>query len=484
MDTSILAHSPRIWHQPSFYSVEDGWSDQMDKIPFMRPAFFIRWEELFSSIKDAYYQGLYDLSRREQEARKQRMLGNQTTFEFVDSFQEKEVNFSRESFAGRKPTRFYPLFRAFILAPLLYIEVMDESVFEQVRSNPYFKAACGFKNVPGCRVFSRFDQVMRENGLWHKAKQIMAENNISLESIAQDTAISVDITHVEAEATYGKEVKTCDHQDDCECPKVLTDDNVGIVRKSNTVTYIGHKVAVVSGAQSEIPYSRFVIHGSTNDAVTLKETLETFCQEWPSLTGNIDHVLADGVYQTKDNQNICQDTMEAKLVSPIHPRGHKDKKVDARGIDHIDKYGNPHCISGHKMIYEGADQQKEQYIWRCPKLHPRKGDPTLPCPLANHHTCCDQSLQGRVFRINQSSTPQVDPDLPQHGITFKQLYKLRTGAERIFGILKDGYSFRRVHKRGKKAVEAHVDRCLLSMHIMIAASVEKTGIASKGWRPT
>ncbi|WP_438802668.1 transposase, partial [Heyndrickxia coagulans] len=56
--------------------------------------------------------------------------------------------------------------------------------------------------------------------------------------------------------------------------------------------------------------------------------------------------------------------------------------------------------------------------------------------------------------------------MPQHGRTFEVLYSARTVIERIFGILKDGYSLRRVHKRGKQAVEAHVDRCMISMHIM------------------
>ena len=92
-----------------------------------------------------------------------------------------------------------------------------------------------------------------------------------------------------------------------------------------------------------------------------------------------------------------------------------------------------------------------------------------------------EATQGRVFRVDFSTTPQVDPEFSQHSRTFDTLYDARTGIERIIGMLKDGYSLRRVHKRGRKAVEAHVDQCMLCMHVMAYCAHAQTGTVNRGW---
>ncbi|MCJ7843393.1 transposase [Lederbergia sp. NSJ-179] len=118
------------------------------------------------------------------------------------------------------------------------------------------------------------------------------------------------------------------------------------------------------------------------------------------------------------------------------------------------------------MELRGSDREKEQYIFTCPVFHSKAKQDGPTCPFAKHVECCNGATQGRAFRVGFSLTPQVDPELPQHSRTYKALYSNRTIIERIFGIMTDGYSLRRVHKRGKQAVEAHVDRCMMTMHIM------------------
>ncbi|MFD1674391.1 hypothetical protein [Alicyclobacillus fodiniaquatilis] len=48
-------------------------------------------------------------------------------------------------------------------------------------------------------------------------------------------------------------------------------------------------------------------------------------------------------------------------------------------------------------------------------------------------------------------------------------------------MLKDGYSLRRVHKRGRKAVEAHVDQCILSIHVMAYCAHAQTARVNRRW---
>lgn len=98
-----------------------------------------------------------------------------------------------------------------------------------------------------------------------------------------------------------------------------------------------------------------------------------------------------------------------------------------------------------------------------------------------HKLCCGEVEHGRVFRVNQKQTPQIDPEMPQHSQTFKKRYMQRTGIERVIGNLKEGFNLRRVHKRGKKAAEAHADRCILSMHIMVYTNYAELGKLYRGW---
>lgn len=460
------------------------WEQYLD-VPFVIPALTFPWD-IFSGIEQAYYQHLYD-SLREERINRSDKASNITDSALglelpTPTEQSDGTSPAGRSRSGRKPHNFMPMMRAFELARLLYVETMAESVYLQVLSNPLFAEACGFTGkLPSYRSFARFDQIMTDFGLWEKARRLVIVFNLKQGVLEFDDTLVADTTHVEAEATYRKQTKLCGHKEDCDCPTVPTDDNVGIVRKSNTVSYVGHKVSLLCGAKGQLPLTREVCKGGEYDAFTLQPTLERFKSEFEELAESVQYVLADGIYQTPSCQRITKDVLEAKLVAPIHPRNRQDKSSDARGIDKIDRYGLPHCIAGHKMELKGCDHKKKQYIFTCPVHNPQAKQDGLVCPHHKHIACCSGAVQGRVFRVDFSATPQVDPEFPQHSRTFDTLYDARTGIERVIGMLKDGYSLRRVHKRGRKAVEAHVDQCILSMHVMAYCAHAQTGIVNRGW---
>ncbi|UJZ86678.1 transposase [Heyndrickxia coagulans] len=478
MTISILTQTRDFSIQQNL--IPHNWQDYAD-IPFVIPAMCFPWE-IFKPVERDYYTLLY-LHLKNGRAHDHSDEIQPALFSIPEEEEKFASSLFRPSPAGRKPHPFMPFFRAFELASLQYIEVMVESVYLQVKSNPLFATMCGFtEKIPSYRSFARFDQIMTTNGLWEKARLLVVEYNKG-EGVVEtnEEAAAVDTSHIEAEATLNKTRKTCSCEGDCDCPKVLTDDNVGVMRKSNAVSYIAHKLSMVCGVRSGLPLTREVFKGNTPDGKTLEPTLETFKAEHPEMAEQLSFILADGIYQTPENQKVTKDVLQAKLVAPINPRNRKDKPTTARGIEKINRYGTPICISGHKMELRGSDREKGQYIYTCPVFHPNAKQEGLTCPLANHAECCNGAAQGRVFRIDFDQTPQVDVELPQHGRTFEVLYSARTIIERIFGILKDGYSLRRVHKRGKQAVEAHVDRCMISMHIMANMAYHQTGKANCGW---
>jgi hypothetical protein len=381
-------------------------------VPFVIPALTFPWD-IFSAIEKTYYQHLYDMLREERMNRSDRVasvIDSALDLELATSTEQvDDTSTVRRSRSGRKPHGFMSMMRAFELARLLYAESMAESVYLQVRSSPLFAEACGFTGkFPSYRSFARFDQIMTAFGLWDRARRLVVTFNLDQGVLEIEDTLVTDTTHVEAEATHRKQMKTCDHKEDCDCPMVPTDDNVGIVRKSNTVSYVGHKVSLLCGAKGQLPLTREVCKGGEYDAFTLQPTLERFKREFEELAKPVQYVLADGIYQTPSDQRIVKDVLGAKLVAPIHPRNRQDKPSDVRGIDKIDRYGLPHCIAGHKMELKGGDHKKKQYLFTCTVHNPQAQQDGLVCPHHKHIVCCSGAAQGRVFRVNFSETPQVD----------------------------------------------------------------------------
>lgn len=108
----------------------------------------------------------------------------------------------------------------------------------------------------------------------------------------------MDTSHVEAEASAPPK----DKKDD---PTYRhTDDNVGVLRKSNTVTYIAHKVALVVDANEDFCYTHYTFKGNTPDPETLEKTLLKFKEEFPGVAVKVKVVLADGIFQSVNVQ--CQ----------------------------------------------------------------------------------------------------------------------------------------------------------------------------------
>jgi hypothetical protein len=196
-------------------------------------------------------------------------------------------------------------------------------------------------------------------GSWEKARQLMVQFTIQQGIIEKEEQLAVDTTHVEAEATLHAH-RMCGHSQPCDCPKIPTNDNVGLMRKSNTVTYIAYKVALVCRVKSELSLSRSVFKGGQHDATTLKSTLEKTTQDLPEeWLKNVQYVSADGIYQNKENQEQTKEILQAKLLSPINPRKIKDQELNSSGMAKLDKYGVPHCISGHRLKLKGFDATKE-----------------------------------------------------------------------------------------------------------------------------
>lgn len=113
----------------------------------------------------------------------------------IEKKTSKEVNPRN---AGRQPEDFFALFKSFICARYMDIDVNSRTICSLLNSNPAFLERMNFKNnlPPSYRTIDRFDQIMTEYDLWERASYISIRLNINEQVIdpQQECAIIVDTT--------------------------------------------------------------------------------------------------------------------------------------------------------------------------------------------------------------------------------------------------------------------------------------------------
>lgn len=352
------------------------------------------------------------------------------------------------------------ILRAFVLVRCLGVADTVRAVHLHLNENPALRVACGLRGVPSYRSLCRFDAEMTRLGLWERFRLISIEINRDAGLIPPDPVAIVDTVHVEAEAVLGKTMKGPDGQ------PVPTDDNVGLLHKTPTRSFVAHKISVLR-LRGVVPAMTATVEpGNRNDGKTLLPPVQKFAGEQPDLASELRFVLADGPYNTAENRQALRQVLPAvTLVSPVNPRNTKAKPLPRQGMDHLSPSGLPVCIAGHTLRLLGRDRQREQYLWHCPLFGVPDPRPGLSCASEHHQACCHGSARGRTVHTPRALSPLLHWELPQPSRRHVRLYRDRLQIEGSFGILVEMFGFRQVHKRGRVNVQAHVDRCLGCMHL-------------------
>jgi hypothetical protein len=373
------------------------------------------------------------------------------------------------------------LLRAFVLSPFYEVPQNAEAIERALRRNPAFLELCNFSKSrpPSARTLRRFDQLMRESGLWGEVRRLLVEGNLSDGVIQPEEYVAVDTTRHDAfgevrklsqPAREAREKAEAAGQELPEPgPEDYTCDVAEVVAKSACNRRPGVKSGFISLPGSELPIIGVAFAGNEPDNHTLSPILERFRDEHPRLAGSVRGVLADGIYNNAENHRQTAEVLPgASLFTPIHPGARKDRFLPERGMAFMSKYGAPHCIMGHRMELAGRDLQKKEFIWVCPVFNPQCGVEGLTCDKKDR--CCPRARNGRVYRVPAETTPQIDWEHPQFAKRTKKKYDLRTSIERVFGRGKRVLPFERLYNRGKAAFQGFLDRMVIAFHLFARAA--------------
>jgi hypothetical protein len=407
--------------------------------------------------------------------------------------------------AGRPPCDALCLLRAFIAAPLLGVGDSPTAVHRLLHSNPTFAHLCGLlghrvlkepgeltsRRLPSEAVCQEFSEVMTRYGLWHLARLEQVRDNIACGVVDVEDTMSFDTTHIEAnshcgnvippgaEAEDGKEpkhrkvprmYKTCtcgrDNWEGCDHPWTPTDHGAAVVVKGHTRIYWAHKASIAAFGASEIPVDgRVLLYAADSDGKTLLPHLECLQMDLPEVLALLRHILADDAYR-EQRDAVARLIEGGRLIVPVHPRRLSAALAAAfAGIDRFTPIGIPICQAGHRFELRGRDMTHERYIFAAPDDadgRPVCGSCSQPC------ACC----QRRYIRVQRTDLPQIDWEHPQHLARNRALYGQRTGIERAIKRLKVDLCGEHLTHRDALRVQAHLDRKLLALHLLLAVKAQ------------
>lgn len=406
--------------------------------------------------------------------------------------------------AGRPPCDAQCLRQAFLAAPLLGLGDDPTSVHRLLHSNPAFAHICGFllgpnvmklrgeltsRRLPSLSTCAEYSEVMTRYGLWHQARLEQVATNLATGVVEKEKTISFDTTHVEANSHCGNVVpsdakleggkkpkhrkvprmhKRCscgkDNWETCAHAWMPTDQGAAVVVKGPTRVFWAHKTSVAAFADSEIPFDvRVCLYGAESDCNTLGPHLNLLNYELPQVISRLEFVLADDGYQG-NNQGVARFGKRARLIVPVHP--HKAPAGLADQFDGIARFtpvGYPICDQGHRFVLRGRDIIAERYIWAAPDDQEGRSV-CASCPAAQH---CLKKGQRRFIRVERGSPSQIDWEHPQLFARDIARYQRRTGVERAIKRLKVDLNGEHLTHRDALRVQAHLDRKLLTLHLLL-----------------
>jgi len=449
------------------------------------------WEAIESEVEPLFKEAAFDFRNRKRSSacphKDDSEISLQETFPFLDEEVKNHNGVRNPKGAGRKGQSFISYLKAFLLAPVLRVELSSEAIAAEIAGNPALYVACEFTSHPASRTLRDFDQLMCEYGLWDLVHDVAYRKNVEdkvIDEKAEET-LNIDNTHLLGYSTPGKYVKECrecELFEDCQ-DKVSTDETADWYVKGKYKCYHekplrlsaslrAHQIGMLQLAGSGAPVGCVVLNGKQYEPDSLKPLLVDVKENHSEL--DIDKVNGDGIF----NSQACRDTVrdilgeDVELFASVNPRNKKDIENPARGIAKITKYGSVKCIAGHDMVFLSKDYNLDSYIFGCPVLNSEARcklehmEMEVPEQCECEEECSPNSEIGRIYRVKREMLSQIDWDNPQFSYRFKLVYSLRTKIERLFSRMKQRFKMKQVYKRGIDKIRGHILKFMNLMHIL------------------
>jgi hypothetical protein len=368
-----------------------------------------------------------------------------------------------------------------LLAGIVFQHPSIESLRRELSRNAQLRQLCGFdparadKQVPPSSVYTRF-----LNSLLNHAEEVdkvfsrlLWQTSAELPDLGQFQAIDG-----KAVASHARRSGRCDDND----RRGDHDANWGV--KSYTVNrtdgsterqtkrWFGFKVHTIVDTTYELPLAYEVTPASTAEQPVAIELIKQLKDNQPLILETGEYFMADRGYDDSKLHRQLWDHYQIKPVIGIRnlwqqPEGH-DATCAVTGLKGVayDFEGNVYCYNtyGHrqKMAHAGFEKDRDTIKYRCPAQH-----------YGLHCSGASQCSIGKSVRIPIEEDRRVFGPVARDSYKWKDLYKQRTAAERVYSRMDGSFGFENHTIRGLKKMKLRVGMAYMAMLAMALGRIKE-----------
>jgi len=218
--------------------------------------------------------------------------------------------------------------------------------------------------------------------------------------------------------------------------------------------FYGHTLYSITAAGSahDLPLLLHLTQASRHDSGTFVAAYAQLRLLYPDLDFAI--ALLDSAHDAYDIYRL----LNAHGIEPFIDLNNRRGRKQTLSTFEVNELGQPICLAGLKMVYNGVDEKRQRIKWRCPLY--REPD---QCPTKQE---CSPSAYGRVVYTKPDDDFRLFTKTPRGSKEWKKSYARRTSVERTMKRILVDYDIESLRFRAEKrwfwfaslaAINQHLD---------------------------
>jgi transposase len=354
------------------------------------------------------------------------------------------------------------------LAGIVYQHCSSESLLRELRRNGQLRSVCGLKRTPTSSSFSRFlsNLLDLEAEVTAIFERLVKELITMLPDFGEN--LGIDGKAIATHAKARKENKPADGRRDNDADygvKTYRGKNADGTKWEKIKAWFGYNLHLIVDTKYELPVLFNVTKASAAEAPEAHRLLAQMEQNEPVLLKRCKYFTADRGYDDHKLIFKLHDSYDIKPIIAIRNMwkdGEETKLLSGQTNVVYDYRGNVSCYCPQKgtprqMAFGGFEQDRQTLKYRCPAVHYGiKCAGKEKCPV------------GRAIRIPLKEDARIFTPVARSSYKWKELYNMRTAAERVNSRLDVSFGFERHFIRGQKKMQFKVG---LALCVMLAMAV-------------
>lgn len=268
----------------------------------------------------------------------------------------------------------------------------------------------------------------------------------------------------------GKKICSCKKQGIyyCSCPRLYTGPTANWGWDSyHERWFYGHTLYSVTaaGSANDLPLLLHLTQASRHDSGTFVAAYAQLRQLYPEL--DFASALLDSAHDAYDIYRLLNFDDIEPFIDLNDRRG---RKQTLSAFD-VNELGQPICLAGLKMVYNGVDEKRQRIKWRCPLY--RKPD---QCPKKQE---CSPSAYGRVVYTKPDDDFRLFTKTPRGSEAWKKAYARRTTVERTMKRILVDYDIESLRFRAEKRWFWFATLAAINQHLDAQAGILKQPLFTK-----